>query len=393
MRVPCRRRLPRKKAIIKRANEGRAILVAALAAGSRPTASSRLRKLCLREAYIESRSQTIHAAAFVLVAFIIAPAFSLFFFHFYMNSPRTNIAAIFALAICVALASAIGTRNGAMVGAVALGLALLIVLLFTWLASFDSGVNGDSPVDAMRWAAIPTQGFAAAIGVWFLLAAAAVIAITMIGTAITAVECRRFPEATMLFYILRVANATSTEQRFQDGRYRRRAILDLEYIARAIEHGLSRTPGISPELAAIVRARTNSAASAVREKQVWIALPGPQTRADILEFCLSLLQVLESGRYDQLPVATVAMTQKERITKSAVGVMRVLLGAVLPLAVVATLDALNVLPGGTLGLGIYATFSLVAVVSVMTIIDPGFVSRIVTVKDLAAIFKDSTASK
>ncbi|WP_148307885.1 hypothetical protein [Actinoplanes friuliensis] len=277
---------------------------------------------------------------------------------------------------------------------------LAIVALFflsslLWLALADRLKSAwAGPLDNLRRAASLLQELAMVMGLLVMLLAMAFLTVSILQSVVSKIEHRNAPRPVIFFAMLKMSEVASDAAKFEDDEVRRYCVNRLENAARCLEKGLAWQLRLaSPSFNSVVQHRMRSAAEAVRERQVWLTLPEPQTGQDLLRFSLDVMSAVATGRYGELPLASSEITTKVKFVNALMGTGRIVLGAIVPVSLVVALDATNVLRGGATSVALYAVASILAIISIMTLIDPGFTSRIATAKDVVGMFKEAGGFK
>ncbi|MEU4216567.1 hypothetical protein [Actinoplanes sp. NPDC026623] len=370
-------------------------------------ANSELRKICTVIAYRLMRKRWILFLLYPTVSILmLLPAFYIITLPELFSEPKVFFSSAFAMLLFSVIIQRFTQRIFItffiVVGLAAVGLlsALLWIALdraFGQIRAgevFDgSGSSTSDVISNLQESAELLQAVTISALMWLLLLATLTVVVASLSAIVNAAEVRASPRTTAFFAIAQAAAISHDEAEFRKDSSRRAAIQHLEEAARCLERGLEPAYSLpSANMNTIVHHRMRSSATAIREKQVWVALPAQQTAGDLLAFCLDMLNIIATGKYDHLPCAEVEPTAKNQLIKATIAFSRVIVGAVLPISLVVALDAMNILKG-PVSVPVYVVASLLAAVSIITLIDPGFTGRIAAAKDVTTLFRDSASLK
>jgi hypothetical protein len=198
---------------------------------------------------------------------------------------------------------------------------------------------------------------------------------------------RRYADAVVLHQVARVVRWLDGDIEEYRSIARRREMAEcLEVSARYMERGLSlimRLPSVA--ITAAIRQRLHLTAQQVREYQIWVMLPNPSTRADLIRNCCRIFGAVALGEYDLLPAApALQLDRPSRLHIALSGTGMVLIG-LLPLAVVLALRWRGVTLPSPLDTAAVAVATLWAFVSVLIVVDPLFNARLAAVKGLTQV--------
>ncbi|MFT7871458.1 MULTISPECIES: hypothetical protein [Amycolatopsis] len=144
----------------------------------------------------------------------------------------------------------------------------------------------------------------------------------------------------------------------------------------------------------VFRDRIRSAALAVREKALWIALPKVDTQAALRTFVVGLMTAVLEGTYDELPVTPAGSPAKRwRRTKAFAVLLRTLVVGAFPVGVLWLIHRLGVPLPDPLG----ATATLFAVlwasITVLTALDPALRERVDLLRSVTGLLSGPKPDK
>jgi hypothetical protein len=268
--------------------------------------------------------------------------------------------------------------------------AMASVSVILWRAAFYRQMIDYSVLDATG---IATRGMGTILLVaswWVIACIAAAVIIAIAGWLAEVYALRTRPQVVIFDHLLLLSRLLMGEDTIKNTRSRRQCIVWLGVVVDAIEKGLiPLLKTASSPADDVVRTRLLQCAAAVREKQIWIALPGERTRQDLLEFFMQIVSAIGTGLYDELPMGEVAGVSARGRVKAVGNTLRVIAGAIVPVALAISLQRAGYMPSGAAGVGIFVAASTIAVVSIMTLIDPSFIGRLTNAKDFMTILKDA----
>lgn len=380
-----------RRAIIEDARGHRESLAQLMTVSTVPGLDAKFRRLCIQTAYRDLRDFRIFKVAyFALGLLAMAPIILILTFQLIDVYAPTFIASVVVLMIVATIIRLLNAELMKAVRILAPTLGASFIVIFLWTIVARTTFSQVSASEAVDMAVATLSGWLIAASWCFLLLASLAVALSTVAALTDAIEEYSSPETTIFGLMLRVGAFVSDESDFSDPESRREAMDKLERVARCIERGLTRRWRVpSSTLNRAIDFRMRGAAAAIREREVWIALPGQCTRRDLVDFSARFLETVASGKYDELPLGELPENPKRRL-RAAVNVIRSILGAVLPISIVAIAGKYTrLLPEGATRVAIFVVASLLAVVSIMSLIDPGFVRRITTAKDLVTMLKDT----
>jgi hypothetical protein len=134
-----------------------------------------------------------------------------------------------------------------------------------------------------------------------------------------------------------------------------------------------------------VETRMKEAAAVLHSYEVWLALPEFATRDVLLQELSRFIVTFCGGHFGELPRATLPPTPSHP-SQAAVGrTVRTLITALMPAALLFLFTQLGLHPLAPMWNVMIAGSLLWAIVNLMALLDPGYTTKIATIKDLASI--------
>jgi hypothetical protein len=142
----------------------------------------------------------------------------------------------------------------------------------------------------------------------------------------------------------------------------------------------------------VFRQRCREGAEALRQYQVWIALPASQTQADLALQIGRIIAVVCSGLYDYLPSAQVSARQLgRRLATSILRLGRLMFVAIFPLIFMAwILPHLTLVPPSSES-WLRSLAIIWLIISLVFPLDPLFSPKIAALKDAVSSFRSGSA--
>ncbi len=144
----------------------------------------------------------------------------------------------------------------------------------------------------------------------------------------------------------------------------------------------------------VFRGRIRSAALAVREKALWVALPKVDTQAALRTFVVDLMTAVLDGTYDELPVTPADSPAKRwRRVKAVAVLLRTLVVGAFPAGVLWLLHRLGVDLPHPLGDTATLVAVLWAVITVLMAVDPALRERVDLLRSVTGVLPGSKPDK
>ncbi|MGW3964006.1 hypothetical protein ACWED2_29620 [Amycolatopsis sp. NPDC005003] len=140
----------------------------------------------------------------------------------------------------------------------------------------------------------------------------------------------------------------------------------------------------------VFRGRVRSAAQAVREKALWIALPNVRTQADLRAFVVQLMTAVLDHTYDELPGSPV--TKWGRVRAAAVFLRTLVIGA-FPVGALWLVHRLGVQLPDPVGTTATLFAVLWAIVTVLMAVDPALRERADVVRSVSGLLSGARQEK
>ena len=183
--------------------------------------------------------------------------------------------------------------------------------------------------------------------------------------------------------LIAVVLALETERKRWTNLYFRRSIMArIEGIAVRIEHDLRRELATSDSATdEWARETTKRIASAFRLQKRELVTPGPSTREQLITANAQNLVYVVNSNWSALPQADVQTAPKPR----AYSILRTVVAALVPLAIVATGILIGVWPAGVIREASVAAAIAWLVVTILASIDPLFNDKLNAIKTMRDI--------
>ena len=244
-------------------------------------------------------------------------------------------------------------------------------------------------LDPLSYAAIFALAlFAAGSWILFILLSSMVL-LRVSGLRVRALQ-RRQPEVGAIACLLEVIDRAGPI-RFRDKDH---MIACLARAASLIETAVPKSLRLPEPAQRLVYAdRCRATAASLRSLMLWVALPGPTTRTDLIRVCQDTVYALMTGRLDELPaLAGDPRTRRQRL-RTVLSVARTLVTGAIPVLVLIGVRQAGVVVRGTLGDA--ATIFAIgwAVVVYLQLIDPLMTQRLSSMKDLIGTLRGGLGGK
>ncbi|MEV8542580.1 hypothetical protein [Streptomyces sp. NPDC051572] len=159
----------------------------------------------------------------------------------------------------------------------------------------------------------------------------------------------------------------------------------LERAAICLQKGIGRSFFLSSPNKSTFQLRLDRAAARFREYQLWIALPGCDTRADLFSEIAQTCADFSAGLYDFLPESDAPALGARDYVSNFVRAFRGLAAGVFPLFTLWSVRRFGLMPEDTLGSSLTVAAIIWAVVSIVGLIDPLCSGKIAALKDVMSI--------
>jgi hypothetical protein len=226
------------------------------------------------------------------------------------------------------------------------------------------------------------------------VAASLMALITFFLSAVAFNTIRRFlfqrsAEAIVAIRLARViAWLQGNDTEYRDHAIRRQMSTHLEAAAGTVEHSFPRflwLPANSSNTT--LRHHFRSVSHHMREYQLWVMVPSPRSRKDLLQELTRMYGAIALREMDLLPATPTLQLDRPHQLRLALSTVWKLLAGFLPLGIVLILQWRGFKLPSPLDTGAISVAALWAFASVMMLIDPLFSTRLATVKDITQAFR------
>lgn len=236
------------------------------------------------------------------------------------------------------------------------------------------GVGGFWP-DILKLSLLVAVG----IGVFFLLLTAVQGAITSLGNRRSSAL---YPRATVAYYLVGAEWIAGGGKWLHLVEARTILLEELEFAARALEHDMPRkTASGDPVTDAWLVEQLAQAAAAIRELKHHVVLPAADSVETLATKLHEIAVAFTKNRWSELPKAEVKRLSVRTAGVRLLEIVRSIVIAAIPLGAVTLLSALKVQVPELVMVAAYVW----AAVSIITVIDPDFASRLKTVKEVLGL--------
>jgi len=194
---------------------------------------------------------------------------------------------------------------------------------------------------------------------------------------------RGIADSSICLRLVYLVGLLADEKALHRSETRRRVVRLLEHVAFLLEHEMPRQQAQMRQASGAVFEHYLLAAQHLRSLEIWIAIPQSGTRESLQNELSHAFWCSWDGRWHDLCTAKPA----QKISKRSLGKAGIV--AFLPLAVFATLLSLGLGVGSAVEDWVFLFSSVWAVVKIVSILDPGYSTILVDVKNLVGSYKRS----
>jgi hypothetical protein len=192
---------------------------------------------------------------------------------------------------------------------------------------------------------------------------------------------------------LAMSHLAGRRMEFTDVTNRREIIRHLERAATYLDQGLPRATAIpNPGGQSFLADRCHRSASAIRELEIQVALPGVDTLEELKRTIANIVEIVVQGRYDLLPT-TISADESINLVRRIASIARSFVVAIIPAVTLIILRFSGLKLTSQFNNWAIVVVTVWGAVTFISLLDPLYSNRIKTVQDFVSAFRGTSAGR